>query len=55
MNLHEKCLLKYLLNPIDLDNSTEVLKMTNELLKKGGFTTEFIAKALNVKYTAGSI
>lgn len=35
MNLHEECLLKYLLNPMDLFNSTELLKLNNELIEKG--------------------
>lgn len=35
MNLHEECLLKYLLNPKDLFTTTELLKLNNELLKKG--------------------
>ena len=35
MNLHEECLLKYLLNPMDLFRSTELLKMNNDLIEKG--------------------
>ena len=35
MNLHEECLLKYLLNPKGLFTSTELLKLNNELLEKG--------------------
>ena len=35
MNLHEECLLKYLLNPLDLFYSTELLKLNNDLLQKG--------------------
>ena len=34
MNLHEECLLKYLLNPMDLFNSTEMLKLNNSLIEK---------------------
>lgn len=34
MNLHEECLLKYLLNPLDLMNSTELLKLNNLLIEK---------------------
>ena len=37
MNLHEECLLKYLLNPLDLFYSTELLKLNNDLLQKGEF------------------
>lgn len=35
MNLHEECLLKYLLNPLELVNSTEILKLNNSLIEKG--------------------
>ena len=35
MNLHEECLLKYLLNPVDLFNSTELLKLHNTLIEEG--------------------
>lgn len=34
MNLHEECLLKYLLNPIDLINTTEILKINNANIEK---------------------
>ena len=34
MNLHEECLLKYLLNPLDLFESTELLKMNNAMIEK---------------------
>ena len=34
MNLHEECLLKYLINPLDLFYSTEILKMNNDLIEK---------------------
>ena len=33
MNLHEECLLKYLLNPMELFNSTEKLVLTNKLIE----------------------
>jgi hypothetical protein len=35
MNLHEECLLKYLLNPKNLFTSTEMLKINNDLIEKG--------------------
>ena len=35
MNLHEECLLKYLLNPLDLSHSTEIMIMNNVLIEKG--------------------
>lgn len=34
MNLHEKCLLKYLQNPDELGRFTEVLKLNNLILEK---------------------
>ncbi len=34
MNLHEECLLKYLINPDELTYSTEVLKLNNFILEK---------------------
>jgi hypothetical protein len=34
MNLHEECLLKYLLNPMDLIHSTELLKLNNLLIEE---------------------
>ena len=34
MNLHEECLLKYLLNPLDLMHSTELLKLNNSVIEK---------------------
>lgn len=34
MNLHEECLLKYLLNPLNLLHTTEQLKINNILLEK---------------------
>ena len=48
MNLHEECLLKYLLNPFDLAYSTELLKMNNSLIvfvansRKANFVTNRI-------------
>ena len=35
MSLREECLLKYLLNPLDLLHSTELLKINNHLIEKG--------------------
>ena len=34
MNLHEKCLLKYLQKPDELSYSTEMLKLNNLILEK---------------------
>lgn len=51
MNLHEECLLKYLINPLDLFNSTELLKLTNNLIQQKKDCAEFIAKKVSVNYT----
>lgn len=45
MNLHEECLLKYLLNPLDLFYSTELLKLNNDLLAKGNL--KIISQKIN--------
>lgn len=55
MNLHEECLLKYLLNPIDLFRSTELLKLNNALIEKGIFKGDILAKAGKINYTANRI
>ena len=34
MNLHEECLLKYLINPLELFYTTELLKSNNEILSQ---------------------
>ena len=34
MNLHEECLLKYLINPLELYYTTELLKSKSLMLKK---------------------
>ncbi len=34
MNLHEKCLLKYLAYPDELSYATEILKLNNDILQK---------------------
>lgn len=51
MNLHEECLLKYLLNPLDLLNSTEQLKFNNSLIEKGLPINKFLAKKTKITYT----
>ena len=55
MNLHEECLLKYLLNPIGLGYSTELLKQANEFLEQGIFKADVLANAVNLKYTADRV
>ncbi len=53
MNLHEECLLKYLLNPVDLSRSTELLKLNNSLIEKGVFSN--LAKKGKINYTSNRI
>lgn len=51
MNLHEECLLKYLINPIDLVNVTELLKYNNELIAKEFERTKLLVKVGKINYT----
>ena len=51
MNLHEECLLKYLLNPLGLSVSTEALKQNNELLKKSLNNGTFLANTSKMIYS----
>ena len=50
MNLHEECLLKYLINPLELFYTTELLKSSNELLSKDFCKIDEIAKYGEVNY-----
>lgn len=50
MNLHEECLLKYLLNPMGLAVSTELLKQANEGIIKNSNNRTVLAKASKVSY-----
>ena len=52
MNLHEECLLKYLINPMGLAQSTELLKLNNNLIAMGAFNGKIIAKTSKINYTA---
>lgn len=51
MNLHEKCLLRYLKNPDELSYSTDVLKLNNFILEKQFVMKNFIAKSSLINYT----
>lgn len=51
MNLHEECLLKYLIDPFDLFQTTELLKRSNNLLEKNKFKGDFLAKKIKINYT----
>ena len=56
MNLHEECLLKYLLNPVDLSNSTELLKLHNSLIEEGVISNhKTINKTKKCSYNATKI
>ena len=50
MNLHEECLLKYLVNPLELFYTTELLKSNNELLSKSIEELNEIAKQGEINY-----
>ena len=49
MNLHEECLLKYLLNPMDLFNSTELLKLNNLLIEENKMT-KIVPQKTSIEY-----
>ena len=51
MNLHEECLLKYLLNPLDLLKSTELLRLNNTLIEKTVCVDKLLAKKTKINYT----
>ena len=51
MNLHEECLLKYLINPIDLLNVTEMLKLNNEIIAEEYERTKLLVKRGKINYT----
>lgn len=51
MNLHEECLLKYLTYPFDLFQTTELLKLSNNLLRENKFKSDFLAKKVKINYT----
>ncbi len=51
MNLHERCLLRYLQNPEELTCSTEILKLNNFILEKQFILKNFVAKSNAFNYT----
>lgn len=55
MNLHEECLLKYLLNPLDIFRSTELLKLNNSMIEKGLINPQTLAKNGQINYTVTRI
>ena len=52
MNLHEECLLKYLLNPLGLLNSTELLKASNLGIENSLTNNKILANSNKINYTA---
>ena len=50
MNLHEECLLKYLLNSISIVNTTDVLQRYNRLLEKKSLFKR-VANHPHINYT----
>ena len=55
MNLHEECLLKYLINPLDLFYTTELLKHNNSLIEENADKTVFFRGQNQMNYTTGRI
>ena len=55
MNLHEECLLNYLLYPLGLFDSTEALIINNESIKNGLNNINKIAKVQKINYTSNRI
>jgi len=51
MNLHEECLIKYLINPVDLFDVTEFLKLTNSQLEMQLMKPKRTTKGRKVNYT----
>ncbi len=51
MNLHEKCLLRYLKNPDELSYTTEILKLNNFIMEKKFLMKNFVAKTSTISYT----
>ena len=50
MNLHEECLIKYLINPLELFYATELLKSNNLMLEKDYANRNKIANYKEVNY-----
>ena len=48
MNLHEECLLKYLINPMQLFNSTERLILTNKLIEQKSKKSDVVSNNIGI-------
>lgn len=55
MNLHEECLLKYLINPLDLFYTTELLKQNNSLIENKEILPSKLVNTGNLSYKTGRI
>lgn len=51
MNLHEKCLLRYLTNPDELSYATEILKLNNKILEQKFVVKNILANISLLNYT----
>ncbi len=51
MNLHEKCLLRYLTHPDELSYTTEILKLTNKILEQRFVVKNILANVSLLNYT----
>ena len=49
MNLHEKCLIKYLVNPLGLFYSTELLKANVNMLEKDSIKDEHVINSRKIR------
>lgn len=51
MNLHEQCLLRYLMHPDELSYATEILKLNNQILEKRFVVKNILANISLLNYT----
>lgn len=51
MNLHEQCLLRYLMYPDELAYTTEILKLNNKILEQKFVVKNILAYVSGINYT----
>lgn len=51
MNLHEQCLLRYLMYPDELSYNTEILKLNNKILEQKFVVKNILANVSRLTYT----
>jgi len=51
MNLHEQCLLRYLMYPDELSYATEILKLNNKILEQKFVIKNILANLSQLNYT----